>query len=134
MKKVLIIEDEMYVRELYERVIKQAGFEVITAQDGLSGLEATQDKPNLILLDIMLPGLNGIQVLQRLKQDSSTREIPVLLLTNLGQESIIKEALNLGASGYLMKVRVSPYQIVAHVKEFLQNPNFKLEPDPKSFD
>lgn len=128
MVKVLLVEDEMFVRELYERVLKQAGIEVTSAADGISGLEAASDKPNLILLDVMMPGLNGIQVLERLKQDPNTRDIPVVLLTNLGQESIIKEALSLGASGYLMKVRVSPYQIVSHVKDFLQNPNLVLEP------
>lgn len=134
MNKVLIIEDEMFVRELYERVLKQAGIEVITAADGISGVETAQSKPDLILLDIMLPGLNGLQVLQRLKQDPATQKIPVVLLTNLGQENIITEALNSGASGYLMKVRISPYQIVAHVKEFLQNPNMRIEPNPANFD
>lgn len=134
MNRVLVIEDEMFVRELYERVLKQAGIEVITAPDGISGVEAAQSKPDLILLDILLPGLNGLQVLQRLKQDPATRQIPVVLLTNLGQESIIKKALAFGASGYLMKVRVSPYQIVTHVKEFLQNPNLKLEPNPNELD
>jgi len=132
--KVLLVEDEMFVRELYERVLKQAGLEVITATDGITGLQAADEKPNLILLDIMMPGLNGIEVLRRLKQNANTSSIPVVLLTNLGQESIIKQALDLGASGYLMKVRITPYQIVAHVQEFLQNPNLKLKLDPNSLD
>jgi two-component system, OmpR family, alkaline phosphatase synthesis response regulator PhoP len=134
MSKILLVEDEMFVRELYERVLKQAGFEMITAADGLSGLEKAEEKPNLILLDIMLPGLDGLQVLQRLKQNPNTREIPVVLLTNLGQASIIKQALATGASGYLMKVRISPYQLLSYVKEFIQNPNLKIEPSPNDFD
>lgn len=132
--KVLLVEDEMFVRELYERVLKQEGLDVRTAVDGLSGLEAAAEKPDLILLDIMLPGINGIEVLQKLKQDPNTRNIPIVLLTNLGQESVIKQALDLGASGYLMKVRITPYQIVGYVKEFLQNPNLKLKLDPNSLD
>jgi len=132
--KILLVEDEMFVRELYERVLKQSSLEVITAGDGITGLQAADEKPDLILLDIMIPGLNGIEVLRRLKQNANTSSIPVVLLTNLGQESIIKQALDLGASGYLMKVRITPYQIVAHVQEFLQNPNLKLKLDPNSLD
>src|SRR3989344_916834 len=132
--KILLVEDEMFVRELYERVLKQSSLEVITAGDGITGLQAADEKPDLILLDIMMPGLNGIEVLRRLKQNANTSSIPVVLLTNLGQESIIKQALDLGASGYLMKVRITPYQIVAHVQEFLQNPNLKLKLDPNSLD
>ena|SRR3990167_8515999 len=132
--KVLLVEDEMFVRELYERVLKQEGLDVRTAVDGLSGLEAAAEKPDLILLDIMMPGINGIEVLQRLKQDPNTKNIPIVLLTNLGQESVIKQALDLGASGYLMKVRITPYQIVGYVKEFLQNPNLKIKLDPNSLD
>ena len=132
--KVLLVEDEMFVRELYERVLKQEGLDVRTAVDGLSGLEAAAEKPDLILLDIMMPGINGIEVLQRLKQDPNTKNIPIVLLTNLGQESVIKQALDLGASGYLMKVRITPYQIVGYVKEFLQNPNLKMKLDPNSLD
>ena len=133
--KVLLVEDEMFVRELYERELKKEGLEVRTAVDGLSGLQAAQEeKADLILLDIMMPGMNGIDVLRRLKQDPNTRDIPIVLLTNLGQESIIKQALGLGASGYLMKVRITPNQIVGYVKEFLQNPNLKLKLDPNSLD
>lgn len=135
MSKILIVEDEMFVRELYQRVLSQNGFEVSTAEDGEKGLAAAaQDHPDLILLDIMMPGMNGIQVLQKLKVDPNLKNIPVVLLTNLGQQSIIQQALSLGASGYLMKVRLTPYQVLAHVREFLQNPGLKLEPNPSQFD
>lgn len=135
MSRILIVEDEMFVRELYQRVLSQNGFEVSTAEDGEKGLVmAIQTHPDLILLDIMMPGMNGIQVLQKLKVDPNLKNIPVVLLTNLGQQSIIQQALSLGAAGYLMKVRLTPYQVLAHVREFLQNPGLKLEPNPSQFD
>lgn len=135
MAKILIIEDEMFVRELYERVLSQNGFEVFTAADGEKGLVAASNShPDLILLDVMMPGINGLEVLKRLKADASLKDIPVVLLTNLGQQSVIQQALAMGASGYLMKVRLTPYQVLAHVKEFLQNPGLKLEPNPANFD
>lgn len=134
MAKVLIIEDEMFVRELYQRVLSQNGIEVLVAADGEKGLVMAKEQPNLILLDIMMPGINGIQVLERLKADQNLKDIPVVLLTNLGQQTIIRKALDMGASGYLMKVRLTPYQVLAHVKEFLQNPSLKIEPNPANFD
>mgnify|MGYP001594646631 CR=1 FL=1 len=135
MAKILIVEDEMFVRELYERVLSQNGFEVFTASDGEKGLAiAASAHPDLILLDVMMPGVNGLEVLKRLKADSDLKDIPVVLLTNLGQQSVIQQALDQGASGYLMKVRLTPYQVLAHVKEFLQNPGLKLEPNPANFD
>lgn len=134
MAKILLVEDELYVRELYERVLSQNGFEVLPAADGVAGLELAGNHPDLILLDIMMPGMNGIQVLQKLKENSATKNIPVVLLTNLGQQSVIQEALKIGASGYFIKVRLTPYQLVGHVKEFLQNPLLRIEPNPAHFD
>lgn len=134
MVKILLVEDELFVRELYERVLRQAGFEISSAVDGEEGLKLAQERPDLILLDIMLPKMNGINVLKSLKADEKTKSIPVLLLTNLGQESVIKEALRIGAKGYMMKMRLTPYEIVGHVKDFLQNPDHKIGPDQFDFD
>lgn len=134
-KKIILVEDELFVRELYERVLKQAGFDTFGASDGQAGLELIQresrsdHKPDLILLDIMMPKLNGIDVLKELKIDDSTKDVPVILLTNLGQGNVIREAFKLGAKGYLMKIRVTPYQMVEHVKDFIDNPNLQMNPD-----
>lgn len=127
MSKILLIEDELFVRELYERVLKQAGLEVTSAFDGQAGFELASNMPDLILLDIMLPKLNGIDVLRKLKADDKLKNIPVILLTNLGQESVIKEAIKIGAQGYLMKIRVTPYEIVDQVKSFLKDPTKTLD-------
>src|SRR3989338_11668571 len=97
-KKILLVEDEFYIRDLYRIILESAGFNVILAEDGEEGYKQTQNLPDLILLDIMIPKLNGIMLLQKIKKDEKTKNIPVVLLTNLGQESIIKKAFDEGAS------------------------------------
>ena len=126
-KKILLVEDELFIRELYQRVLQQANFIVMTAVDGAEGLTLAQEKPDLILLDIMLPKINGIEVLKKLKEDPSLKDIPVVLITNLGEESIINEAFKIGAQGYIMKMRLTPYEIVNRVKEFLENPKHRMD-------
>jgi len=121
-KKILIIEDDLFVRELYENIFRKKGYDVVSAADGEEGLnKALTEKADLILLDIMLPVKSGMEVLKTLRKSStSARKTPVFLLTNLGQESIIKEAFNLGVDGYLLKVKLLPYQIVSEVENFFK--------------
>lgn len=122
-KKVLVVEDEIFIRELYEKVLQGAGYEVTGAQDGQEGLnKAKEGKFDIILLDIMLPKMTGIDVLKEIKKDpdEKLRKIPVYLLTNLGQESIIKEAFKIGADGYLLKAKYLPNQIVSEVDAFFK--------------
>lgn len=119
-RKILIIEDDFFIRELYERQFEKEGFAIEGAPDGPEGLlKASQTKPDLILLDIMLPKLNGLDLLRTLKSKPETKDIPVILLTNLGQESVIKEGFQLGAEGYLIKSAYTPSQIIEEVKEFM---------------
>jgi CheY-like chemotaxis protein len=121
MIKILLIEDNFFLRELYERVLRKGGFEVISALNGDEGVQfAGSVYPNLILLDIMLPKLNGIEVLKKIKANPETAAIPVYLLTNLGQEAIIKQALDLGAEKYLLKTNTPPDKLVAHVQSFAE--------------
>lgn len=122
-KKVLIIEDDEFLRELYFDLVNNQGYTVDSASDGLIGLEKAQKGGyDLILLDIMLPRLDGIGVLKKLHQNPP--KVPngaIVLLTNLGQESIMKEAMNLGAAAYLIKSELNPDQVVQKVKEFLKD-------------
>lgn len=131
-KKILLIEDELFINDLYSRSIAQDGFTILSAIDGMDGLEKAKLKPDLILLDIMLPKLNGLEVLARLKQDPTLKSIPVILLTNLGQEDVVTKAFKLGAQGYLMKMRVLPTDIVREIHKFLADPNQVM--DLKSID
>lgn len=118
--KILIIEDDLFIRELYERQLSLEGYDVSTAEDGEIGLNnLNQSIPNLVLLDIMLPKVSGLDVLRTMKSKDETKNIPVILLTNLGQDSVIKEGFNLGADGYLIKSAYTPDQIIDEVKKFL---------------
>lgn len=119
-KRILIIEDDQDVRELYSEVLCDEGFELEEAVDGQSGLaKVLKDGYDLILLDIMLPKFDGLEVLKAIKQKAEIKGIPVVLLTNLGRESIIKEGFSLGADGYLIKSEHTPEEIVDEVKKFL---------------
>jgi two-component system response regulator ResD len=119
-KKILIIEDDQDVRELYSEVLRDEGFAVDEAVDGQSGLaKVLEGQYDLLLLDIMLPKFDGLEVLKTIKQKAEVKGIPVVLLTNLGREAIIKEGFQLGANGYLIKSEHTPEQIVGEVKKFL---------------
>lgn len=120
-KLVLIVEDEEPLRNLYQKEFLKQGFRVEVAVDGEEGLlKAGVKKPDLIVLDIMLPKMSGLDVLKSLKNNALTKVIPVTLLTNLGDEQIIKDAFKLGADGYFLKVSYTPSQVVEECKKFLQ--------------
>lgn len=125
-KKILLIEDELFIGDLYTRILTQQGYQVIRATNGDEGITLSTEKPDLILLDIMIPKINGLEVLRRLKENLGTSDIPIVLLTNLGHENIIKEAFRMGASGYLLKMNMNPYELVRYVKDFLENPNYRM--------
>jgi len=119
MKKVLVVEDDEFILDLYKRQLENAGFSVITAMDGEQVAEKVNDRPDLVLLDVMLPKKNGLDVLRDLKVNELTRTIPVILLTNLGQDSIVKQGFELGASGYLIKSSITPSEVINQVTDFL---------------
>jgi len=128
MQKLLIVEDDFFVRDLYTRELSREGFEVVSAEDGAEGLlKVVEEKPDLVLLDIMLPKMSGLAVLKTLKEKEETKNIPVVLLTNLGQDSVIREGFTLGAIGYLIKAAYTPTQIIEEVKKFLR----EAEANPK---
>lgn len=122
-KKILIIEDEIPIKELYERVFKKHGWEALGVVTGNEAFEKGKDiQFDIILLDIMLPEKSGVDVLKDLKADTSPfKNVPVFMLTNLGQDSIIKQAFKLGADGYLLKAQLLPEQIVTEVENFLKS-------------
>ncbi len=121
-KKILLVEDEEMIRELYARQLSKAGFFVKAVETGEEGLKALQeDVFELLLLDIMLPGINGLQMLREFKLKNPQSKITTILLTNLGQESVIKEGFELGAQAYLIKTSYTPDQIVQEVKNTLDN-------------
>lgn len=119
-KKILLVEDEEYIRDLYKRQLELEGLSTDAFGVGQEGLAAVaKNHYDLILLDIMLPDINGLQILQKLKQDEASKNIPVVLLTNLGQDAVIKQGFELGAEGYLVKTAYTPNQIVQEIKNIL---------------
>ncbi|MBI2330141.1 response regulator [Candidatus Daviesbacteria bacterium] len=119
-KKILLVEDEDFIRELYVRQLEKAGFLVKSAPDGKTGLDMLKNEAfDLLLLDIMLPGINGLQLLREFKTNNPTSPMITILLTNLGQEAVIKEGFELGAQAYLIKASYTPDQVVSEVKNAL---------------
>lgn len=118
--KILIVEDDSFLLNMYATKFEMEGFEVIMAEDGEKGLRlAKKELPNMILLDILLPKMNGFEVLKALKEDDETKELKVLLLTNLSQRAEVDQGFDLGAVDYLIKAHFMPSEVVAKVKKIL---------------
>lgn len=116
--KVLLIEDDVRVRELYELVLKMDEYNVVTAETGEDGLEkAKSENPDLIFLDIRLPGISGLEVLEALRQDEATSSIPVVILSNLDDEKTVNKGISLGALEYVVKSRITPQDLSKRVKD-----------------
>lgn len=119
--KVLIVEDEKMLCDMYKTKFEMEGYDVVQALDGKEGIEkAKVEKPDVILLDIIMPKLDGFGALQTLKKDADTKGIPVLLLTNLGQEDDVKKGKTLGAADYFVKANHSPADVVDKVRGVLE--------------
>lgn len=120
MVKILIVEDDPLMLRMYQKIFSFEGYEVVTAIDGEEGLQkARQENPTLILLDIMMPKMNGLQVLEELKSDPSTSKIPMVMLTNLAGTQDAETALSKGAVKYIIKSEYEPRQVADMVKEVL---------------
>jgi DNA-binding response OmpR family regulator len=115
-KRVLVVEDDRFLRRASEAALRKAGFDVVTAVDGEEGLRlARSERPALILLDMLMPKLTGLEVLRALKGDPATRAIPVLILSNSSREQDVQEVLGLGADDYLVKANLSLQELEARV-------------------
>ena len=122
-KKILVVEDEKYLRELYVEILKDEGFNVTSASDGEEALNAIlAGGHDLVLLDIMLPKMDGLEILEKLKTSTpKSPNGPIIMLTNLGQDSIVAESVTLGAQGYMIKSDYTPDQIIEEVKTYLKD-------------
>lgn len=118
--KILLIEDEQLIAQMYKLKLEEAGFEVIITEKGSEAINLTKkNKFSVILLDIILPEIDGFSVLKSLKSIKSLKKTPVLLLTNLGQDSDQKRGKELGADGYFIKSSHTPAQIIEEIKKIL---------------
>ena len=119
-KKILFVEDESTLQKTFGEILKQEGYEMISALDGEIGLRlAKTKKPDLILLDLILPKVHGFEVLKKLKEDEETKNIPVIVLTNLEGIGDVEKAIELGATTYLVKANYSLEEVIEKIKKAL---------------
>ncbi|MBH1980594.1 response regulator transcription factor [Candidatus Saccharibacteria bacterium] len=120
MTKIAIIEDDSAIHQMYRMKFESEGFDVQLAGDGRSGVELVKKfRPDLILLDMQMPEVDGLSALRIIRKEDWGKTIPVIILTNLGEEESPKELRSLGISGYIVKADLTPRQVVARVKETL---------------
>jgi CheY-like chemotaxis protein len=120
MAKITVIEDDPLMSRMYQKIFTFEGYEVEMAGDGQEGLEKVRaNKPTVVLLDVMMPKMNGIEVLEKLKADPETKSIPVIMLTNLAGQADAETALAKGAVKYIIKSEHDPKQVADMVKEIL---------------
>ncbi len=117
MKTILLVDDDKQLATVFQAALTAVGYTVRVANDGTSGLNAArQQKFDLVLLDEMMPDMNGNEVLKALKEDEATKAMPVAMLTNFGSNDLIKDALDSGAADYILKYQVSPTDLPAKIK------------------
>lgn len=119
-KKVLIIEDDEHISKIYNIKLKAEGIDVTIARDGVEGLEkVVSEDPALVLLDLMTPKKDGFEVLAEIKKMPNRKDVPVIILSNLGQQSDIDRVMALGAADYLIKANLSFQEVVAKIREYI---------------
>ncbi|MDD5221045.1 MAG: response regulator [Candidatus Paceibacterota bacterium] len=115
--KILIVEDDKFLRELISRKLVKEGYDIAEAVDGEEGIKKSEEfMPELILLDLILPGIDGFGTLEKIKDNSKTMNIPVVILSNLGQKDEVERGLKLGAIDFLIKAHFTPEEIVEKIR------------------
>lgn len=120
MKKIAVVEDDKFLRKVYESKLPKEGFEVVSAGDGKAGVELIRkEKPDLVLLDLIMPVMTGFEVLETLKADTKFKMPKIIVLSNLGQDEDIARSKELGAADFLIKSNLSIKEIVEKIKQYL---------------
>lgn len=118
---ILIVEDDKFLRELIAQKLSKEGFNISEAVDGEEGIKKIkEEKPQLVLLDLILPGIDGFEVLSRMKEDPIISSTPVIILSNLGQKEDVEKGLKLGAVDYLIKAHFTPGEIIEKIRGILK--------------
>ena len=117
---VMLVEDDQFLSDIYQKKFTMEGFKISYADNGEKGLEEIKKKkPDIILLDVLMPKMDGFTVLEKLKEDEKVKDIPVILLTNLGQKDDVQKGLDSGAVDYLIKAHFKPSEVVDKIKKVL---------------
>ncbi len=120
-KKILIIEDDSFIRDIYQTKFQQDDFEVVMAEDGIIALEKIkQFTPDIILLDVIMPYMDGMEVLRKIKENEKLKNIPIIMLTNISEKEKIEESMETGVNDYLIKSHFTPSEVVRKVKTLLE--------------
>lgn len=129
--KILLVDDEEAILDVFKQALQAANFDVFTALTGSSGIDLTKkEHPDVIFLDQVLPDMNGNQVLQQLKADPETKQIPIAILSNFNQDTLVQNAMKMGASDYILKYQIAPQDLAAKATSLLQEVH-KEEPAPQ---
>jgi len=126
-KKILLIEDDEFLSDMYKTKFDSEGFSVTLASDGEAGLDILKGglRPDAVLLDVVMPKMNGMEVLQKIKELEDLKDINVIMFTNMGQKEDMEKAKALGAAGYIVKANFTPSEVVLEVNKILSNLNNK---------
>jgi CheY-like chemotaxis protein len=120
-KLIMIAEDDAFIGDIYEMKLKGAGYEVVLASNGRDAIEKLEDgvRPNIMLLDIVMPYMDGFDVLEAMTQRDEWKDIPVVLLTNLSQKEDVEKGMSLGAKDYLIKSHFTPTEVLKKVEKYI---------------
>lgn len=123
MQKILVVEDEIFLSNVYKAKLEQAGYEVKIALDGEEAMKALEIFiPDAIILDLILPKIDGFETLKTIRKNKKWKEIPVLVVTNLGQKQDIDSATDLGITDYMIKTEITPNDVITKINQMLQKP------------
>lgn len=122
MAKILLVEDDPLILKIFTTRLNADGYQVLTAENGQDGLDkAFAEKPDVIVLDIMMPKVDGFGVLEKLRSTAPTQQIPILVYSNLWQEEEVARAKQMGATEFIVKANISPTEMVNKIKQYLSH-------------
>jgi len=127
MASIVIVEDDMNLADMYKKKIEEGGHSAYISQDLEAVNKIRETKPNLVLLDVMMPSVNGLDILRELKNDTDLMSIPVVLLTNAAGDDVISKGLQYGAYGYLLKSETTPDMILSRINMTLEETGQKKD-------
>lgn len=120
MKTILLVEDDPFLIDIYSTKLKESGFGVVVVSNGEAVLAKIEEqRPDAVLLDIVLPNLDGWEILRQIKEKPFSKDLKVIILSNLGQKEEVEKGLNLGAAKYLIKAHYTPSEVVAEIKSII---------------
>jgi DNA-binding response OmpR family regulator len=121
MQKIFLVEDDPFLVDIYSTKFKKLGYEVVSTPGGEEILgKIREEKPDIVVLDIVLPNIDGWEILKRIRGDEELKDLKIVILSNLGQEEEVKKGMELGATKYLIKAHLNPSEVIEEIRKTLQ--------------